>query len=289
MKKTHNGSTPGRKYSPDLEKMVLEEEMRRERKKQHHGYALLLIPVIMVMMVFGGAIRTLGCEDVMSSMEQFQTEQDALVEHLFVEDGAARGSIFKLNIPFRKGATTTSDFHLVDVNSLSESRTESDESWKLNDHLQLLNRAAETEVAENAENAAGEDVNIPLDLKEMMLISPITILLDDESDDVQKTKFLEILFQTLSINPEPKIVNLSKHPHYHQIMTYLQNYAHHEYTPVEASSEDEDDADWRHVDIPRLFVGGIPMGRFNDIISKYNDHELITYLKENGKGLISIN
>lgn len=102
-------------------------------------------------------------------------------------------------------------------------------------------------------------------LKEIFSVNPIIILsLNNQIDE-----FLTILLN-MNISPEPKVINLSKHPNFSHILKYLKN--------VNGSDEEN---------IPRLFLGGQPVGTSQEIIDMYKNNELISYLRSKGQGLIN--
>lgn len=128
------------------------------------------------------------------------------------------------------------------------------------------------------------------DLKEILSISPIIIISTPSPQQQQ----LENILMNLNITPQPTIVNLSKHPNYQSILSYLQQYESHSHTvethtsptgiiklDLKEVAEDEDN-------IPRVFIGAVPVGNFHEIFELYNDSKLVNYLKERGKGKISI-
>lgn len=287
MGKPQRRSSGGKEFNSDIEK--LEPEYRQEKKKrQHKGEVILiLVPVIMIYLIFWGLKSANSYKEEISTTEQFKMDQAELLHLLY----HLKTQLEEPNYDFkeeyqREGHIATSDVGLLDLDSLSESKTVSEEILKLDDHVRQKNKPSATP-------APTEGANIALDLKEMMLISPVTVLLDDEvSSSPEKGKMLEILFKSLKINPEPTLVNLSKHPHHAEIVEYLQRYAGHQYGAdgaTEVTSDDDENEVDATKDIPRLFVGGLPIGRFNDIINEYNNNELVAHLKESGKGLISVN
>lgn len=248
--------------------------------------------------------------------------------------------------------TTSTEFNLYDVNSISINRIDSDELWKLDQYNEikkteesksqkhLMEQDDLDEIKDNEQDLNDVEYKIDpkQDLKEILSISPITILInnnkdtknninpndDNEKPNAEYTKqleFLKILQNSLTITPEPKVVNLIKHPHYHEILNYLKTYKQHEIQSVQKISapvptsikhdikynskksiiddevenvdEDNEIEDYEsgnddYNDIPRLFIGGLPVADYNLIIEKYNNGELIDFLRDQGKGLISI-
>lgn len=279
----------GKGFDSDIEKLIIEDEPEKKKRYLVAHSVLLLIPILMIMLVFLGMKGACGYKSEMSSTDQFKVEQAELMHRLYHQKAQEEEeSTYMPSMRWnRKGPTATSDVGLLDLSSLSESKTVSEEILKLDDHIKQSNKPSATAMV-------SDTINVAFDLKEMMLISPVTILLDDNvTSSPEKNKFLEILFKSLNINPEPKVVNLSKHPHHTEIVDYLHKYAKHEYgTSYDEVSEDDEDEDEQASsakEIPRLFVGGLPVGRFSDIIDEYKNNELIAHLRESGKGLINVN
>ncbi|CUM56604.1 uncharacterized protein AC631_04393 [Debaryomyces fabryi] len=284
LQRRHSG---GKQFDSDIEKLITEDEPEKKRKYRLEDGILLLIPILMLLLVFLGLKGARSYKPEISSTDQFKLEQAELMHQLYHQKAHEEGTTDQPGMRWnRKGPTTTNDVRLLDVSSLSESNTVTEEILKLDDHIKQSNRPSATAMA-------SDTVNVAFDLKEMMLISPVTILLDDDvSSSPEKNKFLEILFKSLSINPEPKVVNLSKHPHQTEIVDYLHKYSKHEYGSSNEEVSDDEDEDEQATptrEIPRLFVGGLPVGRFNDIIDEFKNNELIAHLRESGKGLINVN
>ncbi|RLV89453.1 hypothetical protein JA1_005155 [Spathaspora sp. JA1] len=107
------------------------------------------------------------------------------------------------------------------------------------------------------------DNNIEANLKEIFSINPIIILSINE----ELTEFETVLLN-LNINPKPKIINLLKHPNFNNIVEYLRNI--------------------NGKNIPKLFIGGCPIGTEAEILEMNKQNQLVYYLKEKGRGLISI-
>ncbi|KAK7679932.1 hypothetical protein QCA50_017092 [Cerrena zonata] len=139
-----------------------------------------------------------------------------------------------------------------------------------------------------------EEVDAQADLKEMLSIAPITLLLNEETPPEKQGRFLQILLYSFSIIPEPVTVELHRHPHYYQVYQYLKSYTQHEQTTTTTTStikdaqystdtyrEDEDH-------IPRLFIGGTPVGDYDCIIKLYDEGKLVDFLREKGDGLINV-
>ncbi|KAG7662876.1 uncharacterized protein J8A68_003647 [[Candida] subhashii] len=123
---------------------------------------------------------------------------------------------------------------------------------------------------------------IKSNLKEIFSLSPVIILILDENDD----RLFESILINLYIHPEPKTINLAKHPNHVNIINYLKS---NQNNPGE--DEEHDDSDIEEVgndQLPRLFIGGRPMGTRDEIVSMYENNELVEYLKNKGKGLITI-
>ncbi|CAH6720348.1 hypothetical protein CLIB1444_03S09912 [[Candida] jaroonii] len=116
------------------------------------------------------------------------------------------------------------------------------------------------------------------DLAEILSINSIVILTNEENIKLQ-TK-VENILKNYKITPEIKFIKLNKHPNYDNIYQYLKKFTISDYG-IEINNDDEND-------IPRLFIGGLPMGNYKDIIRKANAEELYGYLKKYGKGLITL-
>ncbi|RCK67360.1 hypothetical protein Cantr_02736 [Candida viswanathii] len=103
-------------------------------------------------------------------------------------------------------------------------------------------------------------------LKEIFSINPIIMLsLNNQIDKVHT------IIMNMNITPEPKVINLSKHPNYNNIMRYLKKINH---------SDEEN--------IPRLFLGGSPVGTSSEIVEMFENNELLGYLRAKGQGLINV-
>lgn len=106
-------------------------------------------------------------------------------------------------------------------------------------------------------------------LMEMFSIYPMIVL----QADPKESSMLNNIFSTLNINPEPKLVDLAKHPNQEGIIQYLQNFENHRYGDT---------------DIPLVFIGGDPICNYNQIVEKYKSGELAPYLRSNGRGIIEV-
>lgn len=163
---------------------------------------------------------------------------------------------------------------------------ETEELWKMHDRNQQYEheqQMLDDRLRGKTQDEEDVEVDPKKDLSEILLISPITILVNNGLEvGANQSRFLEILLSAFTITPEPKVVNLIKHPHYQDLVEYLQSIDGQGHSDDDFSLNDEDD------DIPRLFIGGAPMGGYDDIIAMYEDGELMDFLIENGRGLISI-
>lgn len=141
--------------------------------------------------------------------------------------------------------------------------------------------------------ASGKSLHQPsplTDLKEILTISPIIIL----STPSQHQQQLENILMNMNITPQPTVINLTKHPNYKNILSYLQQYESHSHTVVTHSNptgiikldtkEEPDVED----NIPRVFIGAVPVGNFHEIFELHEQGKLVGYLKERGKGKICI-
>lgn len=116
------------------------------------------------------------------------------------------------------------------------------------------------------------------DLAEILSINSIVILTNEENIKLQSK--VENILKNYKITPEIKFIKLNKHPNYDNIYQYLKKFTISDYG-IEINNDDEHD-------IPRLFIGGLPMGNYKDIIKKAHTEELYGYLKKYGKGLITL-
>ena len=158
-----------------------------------------------------------------------------------------------------------------------------------------LDRAAQEALTTMPETP--DTINPQGDLLEILSVSPIVILSSssapaslevDDSDSPQdqeslhdnklESQVMEIMLGFLRITPEPRVVDLAKHPHHNEIVHYLQSYSMH-------TAENEDD---EVVDIPRVFIGGQPIANHKQVVEKYYNKDLIEFLKHHGKGIINV-
>ncbi|KAK6457339.1 uncharacterized protein RJT20DRAFT_134622 [Scheffersomyces xylosifermentans] len=152
---------------------------------------------------------------------------------------------------------------------------------------------------DDEELEADDSVRSQNDLKEIFAVNPVIILSSDPSSPKQKQ--LETILMNINIHPEPKVVNLFKHPNYESILKYLKHYESYTTIPtgttgtiknnlVYASHEDDADSEEQSAvdDIPRLFVGGSPYGNYKSIFTLYKNNNLQSYLRERGRGTITI-
>ncbi len=127
------------------------------------------------------------------------------------------------------------------------------------------NNNADDNDTQNANYNAVE--TIQANLKEMFAISPMVVI--SQTNQIDE---LQTILTKLNINPQPKFINLSKHPNYLNIKQYLKK----------IYNIDEDDH------IPRVFLAGIPIGDSDKIIEMYKENQLISHLREKGQGLINV-
>lgn len=268
----------------DMEKKgEAEEEPPKERKS---SYTLLSITLLILL----GVVVTLQVTRLMSLnvksqsiMEQFREEQRGLYQTVHMNNDQG-GSLHDVNKAGKTGRTSN-EVKVLDINSDSISRADTEEILKLDDHKK------QTAKPSAPIPAPSREVNVRWDMSEILLIAPVKVLLDEDSVEEklerakEQNKFLEIV-SSLGITPEPKIVNLAKHPHCHEIKDYLRTYASR--MTKETTGETQDVSSGVTKDIPRLFIGSVPVGSFGKIIEMSNENRLASYLKANGKGLISI-
>lgn len=171
----------------------------------------------------------------------------------------------------------------IDPNDLNEWEKLANELSVHSESNSLL--AIESEIAKSKSDADKQDsdlVNPQLDLAEILSINSIVLLVNDEN--VAQQEEVKKILQNLQINPEVKEVNLKKHPHYDDIWDYLKNYRVHNneknYHYVESLNEVDE--------IPRLFIGGLPVADYGDIVNKFNNNQLADFLNEFGRGLIKL-
>lgn len=193
-----------------------------------------------------------------------------------------------------------------------------DEMWKLDDHNKKnspdiavapgqqppisalgaagssLDRAAQEALTTMPETP--DSINPQGDLLEILSVSPIVILssssaapenaeFDSPQEDQESLhesnlegQVMEIMLGFLHITPEPRVVDLAKHPHHKEIVHYLQSYSMH--------TAESDDLEV--VDIPRVFIGGQPIANHRQVVEKYYNKDLVEFLKHHGKGIINV-
>lgn len=224
------------------------------------------------------------------ALRQFQVDHENLLLEVYGDHSATdcrnQGWLLRLFHAVTDNAfessgfsITSSDLELVDQAVLEG--TTPDELWKLDDHLrwkeQLLHKPPYVEAMEEADPKQ--------DLKEMLLVAPVVVLLDDEDvNSASRREFMAILNARGSgfrLTPEPVVVYLDKHPHRDGILSYLRRYMSHELAHHISEGLEEDD-------IPRLFIGGLPMGNYQHVIESFRAGDLMDELIEKGNGLVSI-
>ncbi|EER34962.1 predicted protein [Candida tropicalis MYA-3404] len=152
----------------------------------------------------------------------------------------------------------------------SGSQEEKDDNEENDNDYDISNSKSNIDaiIEENDDLEQDPDMHILVqeNLKEIFSVNPIIVLsLNNQIDK------LNTILLNLNISPEPKIINLSRHPNYLNILKYLKNINH---SDVE--------------NIPRLFLGGLPVGTSKEIIEMYENNELISYLRSKGEGLINV-
>lgn len=294
-------SSTKERIEDDLEKMAgnMDEKPRKRTRGYHAGVWMMLALVAVVLIVRGSLFWLVRLRSSESLREQFQREQHEVLG--LAGSGQSQGSSrLKVHVPLKLGSreSTKSDLQLLDVNALSVEKTDSDEIRKLDDHQ----RQQQLESVRSAASAgAGASLKAPSAhelleaLKEMLLIAPITVLVGDTQDTDKQDKVLRILFQDLHITPEPKKIDIRRHPLCDSVIEYLQKYygrgdsykykispdgLHH--STSSTSSDNANDS------IPRLFVGGLPVGSFDDILRMAKQGDLVTLLRAKGEDLITI-
>lgn len=186
----------------------------------------------------------------------------------------------------------------IDPNDLNEWEKFANELTVNNGNSDNSVDAIELEIAKSKDEENKQDLNSysnpQFDLAEILAINPIVLLINDEF--VAEKDHVKQILQNLNINPEVKLVNLMKHPHYEDILDYLKNYRLH-VAPTLANvgtkaNEPEFEQQFVHQynmgDIPRLFIGGLPVADYQDIIDKFNNNQLDHFLNEFGKGQIKL-
>lgn len=231
------------------------------------------------------------------------------------------------------------DSHLIDIDFIPFDREATEELWKLDDQHQYIDYQREqskerTKIQEQQREKeypeedyqTDEDVDAHQDLKEILSVSPVIILVSGAQEDTEskESQVLKILLKSITITPQPLVVNLIKHPHYFEIYNYLKDYHNHELSNLETTSSpikddvkynpklmrlvnddlsgdieatlydqalineilreesDEDDS------IPRLFIGGKPVGTYGQIINLYSEGQLLDFLKAQDEESISV-
>ncbi|CCE82386.1 Piso0_002110 [Millerozyma farinosa CBS 7064] len=283
----------------DLEKMAgnMDEKPRKRSRRYHAGVWIMLALVAVVLVVRGSLFWSVRLRSE-SLREQFQREQHEVLG-LAGSGQSQDSSRLKVHVPLKSGSreSTRSDLQLLDVNALSVEKTDSDEIRKLDDHQ----RQQQSESARSVASAgAGASLKAPSAhesleaLKEMLSIAPITVLVGDTCDTDKQDKVLRILFQDLHITPEPKKIDIRRHPLCDSIIEYLQKYYgrgdsyKYKTPPADSRYSSSSSSDNANDSIPRLFVGGLPVGSFDDILHMAKEGELVTLLRAKGEDLIVI-
>lgn len=294
-------SSTKERIEDDLEMMAgnLDEKPRKRSRGYHAGMWLMLALVAVVLIMRGSLFWLKRLRSSESLRDQFQREQHEVLG--LGGTGQSQGSSrLKVHVPLKLAGreSTKSDLQLLDVNALSVEKTDSDEIRKLDDHQ----RQQQLESVRSAVSAgtgtvlkAANSHELLEALKEMLLIAPITVLVGDTQDMDKQDKVLQILFQDLHITPEPKKIDIRRHPLCDSIIEYLQKYYgrgdsyKYKIPPVSLhQSTSNTDSDNANDNIPRLFVGGLPVGSFDDILRMAKQGELVTLLKAKGEDLITI-
>lgn len=213
------------------------------------------------------------------------------------------------------GSQPSSEVELIDMKAIGAlGDNADDELWKLNDHYRKNSPNVavapgqqppiddmKPSLDSDAQEALSavveplETINPQGDLLEILSVSPIVILSSNPSSAIQDTdetteesrdalyhnklenQVMEIMLGFLHITPEPRVVDLAKHPHHNEIVHYLQSYSMHN----SETSEDE-------LDIPRIFIGGQPVANHKQVVEKYYNKDLVEFLRDHGRGIINI-
>lgn len=184
----------------------------------------------------------------------------------------------------------------IDPNDLDEWEKFANE---LSDHAPDADnslQAIESEIARTKHDANQQAMDLKpspqMDLAEILSINPIVLLMNEEN--MSKQEQVKQILQTLNITPELKLVNLKKHPHYQEIFEYLKTYRVHNDASNGGMVSDYQRSQYIHNtlndvdDIPRLFIGGMPVADYNDIVLKYDTNQLHDVLTHFGQGLIKL-
>lgn len=224
------------------------------------------------------------------ALAQFQVDHQELLQEIYGHESLSTDAASTSWLQWLGHAVTGDFFGSSDVNIMSSDLalvdeavlegTTPDELWKLDDHQrwqqQLLLKPPHVDYT--------QEIDPKQDLKEILLVAPVVVLLDDEGENnsVQR-EFMTIMRACgpgFRLTPEPVVVNLSKHPHCDDILDYLRRYMSHELAHHSVQADEDD--------IPRLFIGGLPMGNYQHVIESYRSGDLMDELIERGNGLLSI-
>lgn len=166
---------------------------------------------------------------------------------------------------------------LLDVNNIDGTIEEWD---KLAGEMQQPQKTDVLDDVDNLDMDDGtSDITAQKDLAEILSINNIVLLVNDENLTKQE-KAKQMLF-SLKMTPELKTVDIKKHPHYQKINGYLKTVKNR---MKETSVSDFSDSD----DIPRLFIEGMPVAGYDDIIDKFEQNELWQFLSKIGQKSIKL-
>lgn len=184
--------------------------------------------------------------------------------------------------------------NLLNIDNINIKDVELNEWGKLN-HLSEIPKPSPSSLnhdeyeeydTQEEEKLYSDDKDTQRDITEILSINSVVIL-TNQMNLVQEQKVREI-FTNLKITPEVQFVPLNKHPNYTKIMKYLKDYNMRAY---QYDNEDHDSQLNFHsdtLDIPRLFIGGLPIANYKDIIQKDRDNVLTNFLRDYGQGLIKL-
>ncbi|CAK7901360.1 hypothetical protein CAAN1_11S02586 [[Candida] anglica] len=313
-------------FTSDIEKQGVHSRSDKSFK------ILYLLVVVACLCIIGGTItNTLVANHRINAsqkltIEKFQQDQDELLSKILDSDVSSYakpsyvesaisgededlevGIISKILSLWRQtdtkstGSTSSrysTSSNLLDLSHSVSKTTEEEELLKLEHHNSMKESTASHVVSSkvsnegNAEEEEEEDIDAQSDLREMLSVSPLTILVNQnplDSSEQSKAIVQKVtsIIKGLNITPQPVFVKLYKHPHYRQLVNYLKTYQSHALT----NSGDELEGlllDTPMDAIPSVFISGVPVGSYNSVIEMHKERTLATFLRTNGKGRITV-
>lgn len=268
-------------FEKDIEKGPQDESLERHKiHKKNSGFRHLVVLALLVALAFFGCVVV---KNVQEGKESNIVDMHKFLDH----PNSFLSSLQLIGLEDDRKSLRVERISASNVVAALSGLQGGDDERIIEESIHSLTSSSALATPSRFVDYDENKIDLQHDIKEMLLVSPVTILLSDEPEDLEQSRFMEIIFGALSINPEPRIVNLRKHPHCNQIVEYLRRFSRR-VEGLGLSSEHSDEVKDAKSDFPRLFMGGLPLGKYSEIIEMYQQEELVLFLQEHGKGLVSV-